>query len=330
MEKICDKTNLLGSLGELINKKIQVLASEKKDHLSLEDDAVEHAKAYRMLGWNWDQIDTILEDMEFEPAIVKEALNRAQQYFEETLKDGPFSMFVLGQLIKLKNGFVGKLLDKYPSKLQVRVSGDDLLISESQIDLDASLKLKEAFVLRTTANELLKTANADAAISLPEEKEDSNKPVLSMLSGLIGKIEASKKAILEAKEPFKNNKRVLSSLGLEFAVLEDLEEGLKELQTRAANVSIPEFAKTMDILASVNMSLDSFKDERTVLASHTVEGADAAAFAGRVKELITHISQDVVPNITQLSNDLFKLMEDLEKTATAKKVSAVLQHVNKE
>lgn len=329
MEKISNKKALLTSLGELINKKIEVVA-QKKDHLSLEDDAVEHAKAYRMLGWSWDQIDTILEDMEFDPDIVKNGIKRAQKYFEETTKEGAFSMFVLGQLIKLKNGYVGKLIDKYPTKLQVKLfdGGDEIMIGEHQIDLDASLKLKEAFALRATANELLKVAKEDLLSLNSNEKEDGKIPTL--LACIFNKITEAKKTIEGHKEPLKGNKQVLSALGLEHNSLSELEESLKILDGKIASFKdVPEFSKIFNTLASTAEVLDSFKQERSILASHTVSTEQSGVYASKIKSIIATLSQDIIPEISKLSETLQSQLDELEKDKTAKKVSAVLKKVNR-
>jgi len=330
MEKISNSKNLLNSLGALVSKKIKVIAQEKKDHLSLEDDAVEHAKAYRMLGWSWDQIDTILEDMEFEPEIVKCSIKRAQRYFEDTQKDGAFSMFVLGQLIKLTNGYVGKVLDKYPTKLQIKLfdSNEEILVSEAQIDLDASLKLKEAFVLRTTANELLRAADEGVLAELEAEVVGS-KNLLAMAGSVVKKIAAAQKSIDDRKESFKDNKVVLSALGLEYYALADLRNNVTALKNVLSMVSdVQNYSSVMTAITDAADVLDQFKNERGVLATHTVVGDNANAYAEKTKTIIATIEQTVVPNIEKVATELLELVDTLAKEQTKQRVGAVVDKIN--
>ena len=331
MEKISNTKNVIRSLKATINKKMKMLAADAKDHLSLEDDAVEHAKAYRMLGWNWDQIDTILEDMEFEPELVKASIKRAQKYFEDTQKDGAFSMFVIGQLIKLNNGFVGKVLDKYPTKLQIKVfeNNEDLMVSEAQIDLDASLKLKEAFVLRTTANELIKSAMEDSTLVVEPMIENVNHTLLAMSTSVLNKLTAAKKYIDEKKEAFKANKQVLSALGLEYYTLDDLVAKVTELKDSIVNSKeIKSYASIMTSITNVADVLDQFKNERDVLNVQSVKET-ASLYVDKVKNIIASVSKDVIPTLVTSTKELCAAAVENEKEQIKQKVSAVVDKINK-
>jgi hypothetical protein len=331
MEKISNSKNLLNSLGALVSKKIKVIAQDKKDHISLEDDAVEHAKAYRMLGWSWDQIDTILEDMEFEPEIVKCSIKSAQRYFEDTQKDGAFSMFVLGQLIKLTNGYVGKVLDKYPTKLQIKLfdSNEEILVSEAQIDLDASLKLKEAFVLRTTANELLRASDEELFADVKIEVAGS-KTLCAMAGSVIKKIAAALAHINSMKESFKDNKVVLSSLGLEYYALVDLSNNMTPLKNILGMPSdVQNYASVMTTITAAADVLDQFTNERSILASHTIAGDDANTYADKTKKIVAAVDQTVIPNLVKVSTELLAAVDALAKEQTKQRVSAVVDKINK-
>lgn len=320
MAKIYNKKALLKSLGELIDNKIETVAAEQKDKLSLEDDAVEHAKAYWMLAFSWDEIETVLEDLGFSSDISKDAVKRAQIYAEETTKDGPFSMFMTGQLIKLKNGLVGKLLNKFAKKLQLKMFNDfgEVLVTAAQIDMDASLKLKEAFILRATANEVLS--------SIKENSFELNdiiavSPVHCASKNLLTKIEDMQKHIVTAKEHFKTDKVVVSALGLEYAALDNLKDNLSNLQSAQTE----EYTTVMPIYTKVADLLNSFQQERDNLVDN-ISDEQAMQYLDLVKQIV-NIADQVIPEINAAQSAFDEAAKNKAKVQTEQNVKATLTYI---
>jgi hypothetical protein len=144
------------------SKPFEIIAATE-DELSPTELATEHAKTYWMMGWNWEEISAILEDMEFEEKVINAAIKAAQKYAHETLNDGPFNIFKDGQLICLSNGTIGQLACKYKDAIDIRhLENDEILkVSFDQIDVDKSNALKEAHALRISAHNILKEAQEE-------------------------------------------------------------------------------------------------------------------------------------------------------------------------
>jgi preprotein translocase subunit YajC len=145
------------------NPKVKIVKPElPKDEPSSTEEATEHAKSYWMMGWAWDEIEVILEELEFSSGTISKAIKKTQEYAKEILKDGPFNIFKDGQKIVLKSGIVGKLEGRYADHLAVRLDdGEQVKVTADNIDLENSEKLTEAFALRSSANKLYKQAQED-------------------------------------------------------------------------------------------------------------------------------------------------------------------------
>jgi preprotein translocase subunit YajC len=140
------------------------IAEEKNSSV---DDAIDHAKAYWMMGWNWYEIGAILEDMEFTDDVIKKAIKKTKEYAKETLKNGPFSTMKEGQLIRLKNGMVGSVKDVYEKFVNILLDNEEVVkVQSDQIDFRSVKSLKEAFRFRESAKRLYKEAQTDALVPI--------------------------------------------------------------------------------------------------------------------------------------------------------------------
>jgi hypothetical protein len=115
-----------------------------------------------MMGWTWEEIDSILEDSGFSAQAIATAIKNAQKYAYECLKDGPFKNLEAGQLVKLKSGYVGKLINKSAEHVSVLQNKDKVEVTSDKIDFDISANiLRKAHVLREGAKKIMREAQAD-------------------------------------------------------------------------------------------------------------------------------------------------------------------------
>jgi hypothetical protein len=151
--------------------------------LSPQDEADQSARMYWMLGYTWDEIEAILMDLEFPENIVSKAMAETKKYAKGVLSKGPFKMFVEGQLLRLKNGFIGKVASISKDFMSIRLAeGESLQVREKDIDREPSLQLKEAYALREAAEKLMREAQKEYVLPerpgaettgvVPETKED--------------------------------------------------------------------------------------------------------------------------------------------------------------
>ena len=155
---------------------VHVAQEEQETKEELKDSAIEHAKTYWMLGWTWDEIGALLEDMEFPEASVKAALKEAQLYAVETLKNGPYGRYKFGQLVKMKDKSFAKVVGQNQDGLVLAdlESGETYLATDDMVFEKRSGKLTEAFLLRSAAAKIRKVG-ADKDVELYDEDFTPNK-----------------------------------------------------------------------------------------------------------------------------------------------------------
>jgi hypothetical protein len=158
-----DSKALLNNLADTCKcneKKHVIIAEEKRD---TKDEAIDCAKMYWMMGWTWEEIETILEDSEYPSKIVSEALKEAKEYAKEILNKGPFATLKAGQLVKLESGSYGVLEGLYQDHVNVNILG----LGKTKIPLDslnkvACEKLTEAYNLRIQASNLISSLDKES------------------------------------------------------------------------------------------------------------------------------------------------------------------------
>jgi hypothetical protein len=239
--------SLLKSLSKVANSEpITVEAdSEKKD---LQDKATELAKSYWMIGWTWDEIDVTLQDMGYEEAVVGKAVNATQEHSYNMLKDGPFSTYKEGQLVKLTGSKeVTRLVARNTDSLVVEFNDQShsrVKVYAEHIDASATAKLTKAFELRQEANALTLTADPKDIIpketaapekfdfkmtpemrapknwdkQLPEKFQDvpeAKEPVGGMVKAILSirqKKQEAEKELTAAKELVKENQEIVKKI----------------------------------------------------------------------------------------------------------------------
>jgi len=130
----------------------------------------EDAKTYWMLGWTWDEIESILEDLGFPDDAIEEGVSKAQAYAKKIVKKGPFNIFKKNQLIRLNNNEIGQVEEVSSNNISVILGdGETVLVEYDDIDIEASAKLAKAYVFREAAHKMI-TAQKDYIIPVrPEE-----------------------------------------------------------------------------------------------------------------------------------------------------------------
>jgi hypothetical protein len=119
------------------------------------DQASQSAVAYWMLGWNTEEIESVLEDEGFPEKIVERAMENLEDHAEEVLEQGPFATYESGQLVKLNNGQAGVLVRKNTDTIELRIGDDLVRIEPDHIDVHATAHLTKAYQMRLLAAEKL-------------------------------------------------------------------------------------------------------------------------------------------------------------------------------
>lgn len=140
---------LASNICECNKERHVVIAANDAD---TKEEAKQSAIMYWMMGWTWDEIETVLEDSEYSDSIISSAVKAAKEYAKKILNEGPFAIFEDGQGVKLANGSLGTLVAKKANYIEVNLKDHGLVkVSENQIDLVATKQLTEAFNLRKQA-----------------------------------------------------------------------------------------------------------------------------------------------------------------------------------
>jgi len=160
---------------------VHSVASSKDNHIiiaqdavNLKDEAKQSAEAYWMMGWTWDEIESVLEDSEYPKNAITYALKETKEYARKVLTEGPFSVLKLGQVVRLLNGSVGVLSECFSDHIMVHVDGIGLTkISSDQLDVRATAKLREAYFLRVQAATMLYKLSTDQLDQLDQIPTES-------------------------------------------------------------------------------------------------------------------------------------------------------------
>jgi len=160
--------NLATGLQKTANKVPVVIVAEA----DTKDAAKQSAIAYWTMGWNWDEIETVLEDSEYPKSAISYALTEAKNYAREILNSGPFSTVRSGNLVCLKNGYVGEFQKSDGDGMHVRITGAvgvtghapsmEVVVSADDLDMDKSNKLAAAYELEKRAINLISSVSGGA------------------------------------------------------------------------------------------------------------------------------------------------------------------------
>jgi preprotein translocase subunit YajC len=200
--------------GHVTASKSKIVVVADSDKIDIKEEAKQSAISYWMMGWNWDEIEGVLEDSEYSTAAVSYALKEAKEYAKKILNEGPFAVMKEGQGVKLTNGEVGTVDSVFSDHVKVSLSGSGKVkVTAAHIDLDATNKLGKAFALREEAaafvaqitgeNPVMKTASTVIRVSL----ENTETGLAADLSAAIARLSA----LQQASDDLRKNAAELNS-----------------------------------------------------------------------------------------------------------------------
>ncbi len=166
--------------------------------MDVKDEAMQSAISYWMMGWSWDEIETVLEDSEYTPAVISYAIKETKAYARKILNEGPFAMMTAGQGVKLSSGEIGTLEDVHSDHLVVQM-GEDIgvaRIGAAHVDIEATNKLGQAFEMRIKAEQLLSTIDADSRLICEAQvvEESNEEPLVNGIADSLESLHAIKQA----------------------------------------------------------------------------------------------------------------------------------------
>jgi len=153
--------------------------------VDLKDEATQSAQAYWMMGWTWDEIESVLEDSEYPKNVITYAVKETKEYAKKILNEGPFSVLKTGQSVKLINGSVGTLEEKCADSIAVAIRGIGTVhVNASQLNLVDTEKLREAYYLRIKAAHMLYKLSTDQLEQISVESQTVTPAVHSVDTAL--------------------------------------------------------------------------------------------------------------------------------------------------
>jgi hypothetical protein len=159
-----------------------IIAQEAVD---LKDEATQSAQSYWMMGWTWDEIESVLEDSEYPKNVITHAIKKTKEYAKKILTEGPFSVLKMGQDVKLVGGEIGRLAEKFADHIMVSIDGiGNVKVSADALDLVATEKLREAYSLRIKAANMLYKLSTDQLEHVSIESQTVD-PVLESIDNAL-------------------------------------------------------------------------------------------------------------------------------------------------
>ena len=192
--------------GDAFAKELARQASSKDNHIiiaqeavDLKEEATQSAQSYWMMGWTWDEIESVLEDSEYPKNVITHAIKKTKEYAKKVLNEGPFSVLKMGQDVKLSGGEVGTLVEKFADHIMLAIDNiGQVKVSADQLDLVATEKLREAYSLRAKAANMLYKLSTDQLEHISVESQESD-PVLACVDDALASIASIRQRTDEVK-----------------------------------------------------------------------------------------------------------------------------------
>jgi len=178
-----------------------IIAQEATD---LKDEATQSAQSYWLMGWTWDEIESVLEDSEYPANVVTYAMKETKEYAKKILSEGPFAVLSVGQEIKLTNGSIGLLVEKRPDYIMVDLPEIGIAhIATGQLDIVATEHLREAHALRVRAATMLYKLSTDQLAHISVENQAID-PVLKVVDTALSTMASVQQSFDEVKREAAN------------------------------------------------------------------------------------------------------------------------------
>jgi hypothetical protein len=175
-----------------------------QEAIDLKDEAKQSAQSYWMMGWTWDEIESVLEDSEYPKNVITYAIKETKEYAKKILNEGPFSVLKMGQVVKLVNGSTGILEEKYVDHITIDIKDvGKTKVSADQLDIVATEKLREAHSLRVKASNMLYKLSTDQLEHISVESQ-TVEPVLESVDNALSTMASLQQSSDEVKREAAN------------------------------------------------------------------------------------------------------------------------------
>ena len=328
-------------------KQPKVIIAQKfeSEKLSPQEEATGHAKNYWWVGYNWDEIESVLIDLGYPEKVIDKAIENAKNYAKQVLK-GPFTTLKIGQYIKLNNNQVGVVDCVCPKSVTAFFDEEVMQVSEKDINWKDTKKLSEAFALRISANKLsqeaqnilpLRPEEFVPAEVLPEEMETFTtkvkrtpgapsgfgdyphvkdvKEVTSNIEKMLIQIEAAEDKLEEVKE----------ELAIANQMANEIRSKRKKLLREQLEVAQDIFAiigsQNKDLAELEGTYFEKYKDKLIGLRRNVVENAEVPGVLEELQILksileVNHpkVFKNVMNVLNQYMEANSKITETIEKS----------------
>jgi len=170
-----------------------------QEAIDLKDEAKQSAQAYWMMGWTWDEIESVLDDSEYPKNVVTYAMKETKEYARKILNEGPFAVLNSGQSVKLANGSVGILEEKYADYITLDIKDvGNVNVAADQLDIVATERLREAHAFRVKSADMMYKLSIDQLDHISVEQQTLD-PVLESVDNALSTMASIKQRTDEVK-----------------------------------------------------------------------------------------------------------------------------------
>jgi hypothetical protein len=302
------------------------------------DDAVQRAEALWMSGYTWEEIETRLVNMEFSEGTARKAVEKTKEYAKEKLNTGPFATpLVEEQTARLKSGKIVRLCSISPHNATVREDGEEYIIETNQIDVKASLQLKEAYLMRSMARRMVMDAqkkytgpDIEAIPTAPEMPETKAIPTIDekydvkfMKKSPEGLTELTPESGEAQRLPEELERIVNDIEGLE-AMKDEVQEKTKEIREKQLNPLQQQFKElSADEQAAAR---SAFLVSNQIMQG--IEGLDTVVFGDYKDQVVAFrikmVEEEKQPGVVEELDALKKILTE-NHPKIAKDVLAALE-----
>lgn len=207
---------------------VSAVVSAVKAQLSQDSTPQQHLEqeilGHWLGGWDWMSIESFLEDKGHNDKDIETAIEAAKAHVMTIQKSGPFSTVRSGQLIRLKNGIIGRVSQEATDQIHVRafcpVLEADLVVDAEAnlVDEEVTPKLFRAHCLRQATKAMLDEIDVADPVHIAELARKSAVSVYATVYNVYNALQCeaaefnAQKDRLRAKASAAESKTVLQSV----------------------------------------------------------------------------------------------------------------------